>query len=989
MSLSSATDAADQASYFSESYSDHEQSNNDCYDEHAISHTSNTLARQVGNLSIAEAAFDVPEVNTSDESQLQTRFSARDRTRAIQQGKAYFSALMSGDADKASEIEHEMGQPLDALGIIDDPVFEQMYARVLDMQEAIVLAEDKKADVLREMASIRSRIRCLLSQSFRLDEDPRPRLFIVLPRIGQTVNEARFRLFFLCDCGAHTKTKDGIHLAEHEGYDIEDPEKFFDAYGSYILTMMQMVKYGYEGSGVTVLPLASLDVGEAFQEAHKCLDLAEKTVGTLIDETIEHIRNRQGSDADKSSSSGTKTKPGASNLAHFANMVSSYLSVVDKDRAFGNMFRIITPAGNVKWICSVHHQEYYPDSQMDALRNFVMLKHMNGAKLDEALGLIDIKLSMNEVALDFYRRLAKARGIQVLKVHLNWEVTQGNLRTFANAITEANIIHLSINGWGVCDEMDLAARVRSSKFDPIAQLMSNDRVQSMDLEDFPFFYNHISTSYPELTHQLRVLSISTKLCSIDFDRNSALQRILDKCPSLIRFTVFMSWDRENYTVIKSIASKHPSLKTMVVKVEFGPVLIHDFSDNKLQTLTARFEEAGHFTFIPGDNLTNLHVKQVAEVTRLTGFLERTFKVSPRLSEIDITCPSDWFHDIIKLVTITRKNARFNSYISQRQVLRLRQNSSNQEMESSETLSSDLLAMRVEYAENKADCNISTHVKMCSSATNLRTVFDHYAWSIETLTTSPNFDDNMARILNQATREHGSRLRVLELNPASLEQKGLDACQLIIARSKSLDSLSLYLGDLYDPIQKAKAQELLTRYGERLQGVTMLGNSSSFRLCTRGLDFPSRKELPELAMFKLIFTSALQYEDACVRWISSMVAAPTVLESWLPLKDVGVECVRLQPENWELIITRLDFTTLETLSFNSTNFSIAQFRLLIDCIPDDGSEVRLRELHVRNTGMNSGGIAEMRTTLELVATLKKKAVAARVFGIVGNDDQYNE
>jgi len=64
-----------------------------------------------------------------------------------------------------------------------------------------------------------------------------------------------FRLYFLCECGEHTKatksnTPHCIHLAKHEGYDIERPSAFFQQYGSYVLTILRMLKYGIAVAGV-------------------------------------------------------------------------------------------------------------------------------------------------------------------------------------------------------------------------------------------------------------------------------------------------------------------------------------------------------------------------------------------------------------------------------------------------------------------------------------------------------------------------------------------------------------------------------------------------------------------------------------------------------------------------------------------------------------------------------------------------------------------
>ncbi|KAG0376463.1 hypothetical protein BGX24_007725 [Mortierella sp. AD032] len=80
--------------------------------------------------------------------------------------------------------------------------------------------------------------------TYELHEYPIPRLFIILPK---DISEGKpaglpnnhFQLYFLCECGEHTKMLYGdntniphlIHIAKHEGYDLQRPTEFFQKYG--------------------------------------------------------------------------------------------------------------------------------------------------------------------------------------------------------------------------------------------------------------------------------------------------------------------------------------------------------------------------------------------------------------------------------------------------------------------------------------------------------------------------------------------------------------------------------------------------------------------------------------------------------------------------------------------------------------------------------------------------------------------------------------
>ncbi|KAF9994408.1 hypothetical protein BGZ65_009969, partial [Modicella reniformis] len=87
---------------------------------------------------------------------------------------------------------------------------------------------------LDRLAIIQIRVQAILIQNYELHEYPIPRLFIVLPiAVGlcdkfKSLFSEQFRLYFLCECGAYTMSNDSktpheIHLAKHEGYDLEQP----------------------------------------------------------------------------------------------------------------------------------------------------------------------------------------------------------------------------------------------------------------------------------------------------------------------------------------------------------------------------------------------------------------------------------------------------------------------------------------------------------------------------------------------------------------------------------------------------------------------------------------------------------------------------------------------------------------------------------------------------------------------------------------------
>lgn len=91
-------------------------------------------------------------------------------------------------------------------------------------------------------------------------------------------------------------------------------------------------------------------------------------------------------------------------------------------------------------------------------------------------------------------------------------------------------------------------------------------------------------------------------------------------------------------------------------------------------------------------------------------------------------------------------------------------------------------------------------------------------------------------------------------------------------------------------------------------------------------------------------------------------------SWTSLRRIVLSRIKLQPEEWRLVIEAMDFSELEHLRFGHSNLSQEQVKLLNDRIP--GNKVvraPLKSISVRGTNLVKG--AESCSVLE---ELRKKA-----------------
>ncbi|KAG0214301.1 hypothetical protein BGX28_002409 [Mortierella sp. GBA30] len=203
----------------------------------------------------------------------------------------------------------------------------------------------------------------VIAQTYDLHEYPIPRLFIVLPKSSRIQDKItnpfvkQFRLYFVSECGEHTMTEGikiphEIHLAKHGGYRLDQPSELINKYESYVVTMMEMVKFGFTAAGIIVPALGNLKIVEG-------LEMVEK-----VDQTIAHIQQQQKNTSaivnstDDGAELDWQEVPEGTDL----RQLKSYLRVKDEGRVLGNLCRIVSTEGNVKWVCIDHYRENYRSS---------------------------------------------------------------------------------------------------------------------------------------------------------------------------------------------------------------------------------------------------------------------------------------------------------------------------------------------------------------------------------------------------------------------------------------------------------------------------------------------------------------------------------------------------------------------------------------------------------------------------------------------------
>ncbi|KAK3813098.1 MAG: hypothetical protein J3Q66DRAFT_412498, partial [Benniella sp.] len=277
-------------------------------------------------------------------------------------------------------------------------------------------------------------------------------------------------------------TQHEIHMAKHEGYDIDKPNEFFEKYGSYILALMYMVKYGIMAAGVVVPPLASSKVMDGLDTAEKHMDYLKKNIGPLVDDSIAFLQDHKSTVADDISKNGDPLQLEKLEVLEGADLrqLESYLKAKDKHRVLDNLYRIVTHEGYVKWVCIDHYRVNYRESASEGLREIVDL---HKGSFMEDLGSIQIELGSYTRAKQFYNALMNSRGVHKLDITLAWDVTMSELQKLAGTVEAANIVDLTIDGtFFQGPARDVINR--NKRYDPIMQIASNGRIQSLTLIGF-------------------------------------------------------------------------------------------------------------------------------------------------------------------------------------------------------------------------------------------------------------------------------------------------------------------------------------------------------------------------------------------------------------------------------------------------------------------------------------------------------------------------
>ncbi|CAO3568667.1 unnamed protein product [Mortierella alpina] len=354
--------------------------------------------------------------------------------------------------------------------------------------EASVCIEKMREELMGQFAVLQSRIQAVLTQTYELHEYPIPRLFVVLPQDPSRwhiVNplSKKFRLYFSCECGEHTKPINGqtkiphhIHLAKHEGYEIARPSEFFQQYGPYVVTVLKILKLGIIVAGVAVPALPLLISTDSIGQATSSLQKLQEHIELGVDRTIGHIDNLLAHDGGADEGAGEQADNKEALEGADLRKLDTFLKGNDGNKVLGNLYRTVTDKGHVKWVCIDHYRENYKKKATEAFRRAVDL--IPGS-FDENIGRVEVDLRSREQAEKFYAPLEQARSVHELKIKLSWETTYGDFKKLRDTLRRTSVGALELGYTGTGPASDYVNR--NKRYDPIRQIRGHPSVHSFTM----------------------------------------------------------------------------------------------------------------------------------------------------------------------------------------------------------------------------------------------------------------------------------------------------------------------------------------------------------------------------------------------------------------------------------------------------------------------------------------------------------------------------
>jgi len=471
----------------------------------------------------------------------------------------------------------------------------ELANRVIKLQEAFDTKQDEMKQLQLQLQAsdllvlLQSRVQALLTQTYELYEYPIPRLFIVLPQDSSSWNPLdllsnKLRLYFLCECGEHTRsinsrTPHHIHLAKHEGYDIARPKEFFQQYGSYVLTVLQMLKFGISVAGVAIPVVPLLAREDATDETN--LKMLVVNLQSRMDQAIGYIE-KVSAECKVADRPAVQLRNEALEGAD-VRQLETFLKNKDKNRVLGNLYRTVTSEGHVKWVCFDHYRESNQGKEAKALRD--VTESLKGS-FDESIGRVEVRLLSRLQAEEFYLALEKATSIYELKITHTWDTTQSDFKKLRDTLAKTNmgVLDLDLNN---TDGPTSDISNHNQRYDPVFDIMRHPSIRSVTIDR-----------------------------AKDFVKRSSLKSHNHEFRNLRHLDLSVSWFQDDISGFRCLVTKAPNISSLTLRRDAGFFLRFYNAIAEHQTYPIAFPDRALRILPP----KNKPLRSIPDIKDMTGFL---------------------------------------------------------------------------------------------------------------------------------------------------------------------------------------------------------------------------------------------------------------------------------------------------------------------------------------------------------------------------------
>ncbi|KAG9072952.1 hypothetical protein KI688_000733 [Linnemannia hyalina] len=315
---------------------------------------------------------------------------------------------------------------------------------------------------------------------------------------------------------------------------IEQPYDFLERYGSYVLGMLNVLSH--------CLRKGTVSHGTSHDAMSGVESIANATFENVVSGSISFLRQTLAGSGITQPSPTTSPEgpqqqdsllPGVAALEGAdLRRLTTFLRYNDGDRILGNLYRITTGEGYVKWMCREHYEQSLHDTTISPFLG--ILQEINGS-YDPHLRKVTISLTSSAYSKRFFETFAsQATDVDELDVVFDgWTFWSWDLEILVRSVCQSNVKSLKLDLKDSVNDAitEFGARITpGSKYQPLFDLLWNRNLQSLSLSGAGAF--GLRTSDFEMGPHFSYLQSFHFLHAIKTSDQLRLMKLLTYCRNL-------------------------------------------------------------------------------------------------------------------------------------------------------------------------------------------------------------------------------------------------------------------------------------------------------------------------------------------------------------------------------------------------------------------------------------------------------------------------